>query len=334
MFRHSIHIADDEETDKQYEIPYPVLARYFRTHFESGVRNMQLVLDKGTVDRPLPGECHSLENSKASFVYWFESGSHLVATGTLRAQFDAEQKIDLLEFVTINHEEFVSRSLVIEGMRPVHQWIKEWRDLNKESMHSPEQSKKKTKLMKSPQNTPPDIELPGTYLKHKMGITEAVFQFLELAEVMGQMNPLFSFVHTNPGLKPYDALDSFVAQMTSQQQTPNGMMQIANGQRTPGYVPTAPHSQLPASPRVGMVNMGSPALAHMQAPGMQMSQSQQGTNSAGPSANTSPASSKRRRHSAVKTEDDHPSATTGAHVNGTKSKPATPRIPNKRVRAN
>ena len=77
VFRHSIHIMDDDETDKQYEITFPVLPRYFRTHFESGVRNMQLVLDKGTTDRALPGDCHWIENTKSSLVYWFESGSHV-----------------------------------------------------------------------------------------------------------------------------------------------------------------------------------------------------------------------------------------------------------------
>lgn len=38
---------------------------------------MQLIMDKGTTDRPLPGDCHCIENSKASLVYWFETGSHV-----------------------------------------------------------------------------------------------------------------------------------------------------------------------------------------------------------------------------------------------------------------
>lgn len=78
VFRHSLHITDTEETtDKQYEIAYPAIARYFHTHFGSGVKSMQLVLDKGLVDRALPGDCLWIESSKASFVYWFESGSHV-----------------------------------------------------------------------------------------------------------------------------------------------------------------------------------------------------------------------------------------------------------------
>jgi len=78
VFRHSLHITDAEDTtDKQYEITFPAIARYFHTHFGSGVKNMQLIMDKGVTDRPLPGECHCIENSKASLVYWFETGSHV-----------------------------------------------------------------------------------------------------------------------------------------------------------------------------------------------------------------------------------------------------------------
>ena len=106
----------------------------------------------------------------------------LVASGTLRAQFDSEQKIELLEFITTSHEEYVSRKRVIEGARPVHLWIKDWHHMNyPDNKQSPEMSKKgKAKAMKSPPSAPPEIELPETYLKQKMGITEAVFQFLEV----------------------------------------------------------------------------------------------------------------------------------------------------------
>jgi hypothetical protein len=78
VFRHSVHITEgDDQTDKQYEITFPSLARYFHTHFESGVQTIQLFLDKGISDRPLPGDCHSIENKKASLVYWFDTGSHV-----------------------------------------------------------------------------------------------------------------------------------------------------------------------------------------------------------------------------------------------------------------
>ncbi|GKT57509.1 topoisomerase II-associated protein PAT1 [Colletotrichum tofieldiae] len=344
VFRHSVHITDvEDQADKQYEITYPALPRYFHTHFDSGVKNMQLIMEKGTTDRPLPGDGHWIENTKSSLVYWFESGSHLVATGTVRAHFDAEQKIELFEFLTSNHEEYISRKAAIEAAKPVHNWVKEWHKVNsQDSKASPEMSKKgKARPMKSPQNPPPEalVDLPESAVKRGMGVTEAVFQFLEIAEVIGQMNPLFAFYHTHPNLGPYAALEQYVGQINAAPQNLNGQP-MPQGPRTPsfgqfpmGASPAQPHMQLPGSPHV----QGSPAQGHMQAPGMQMQQSQQGTSSSGPSANTSPASNKRRRPSGVKMEEDGSQAPTpgGPQVNGVqnKGKPPTPRMA-KRMKGN
>ena len=183
VFRFQVHIVDGEETDKQYEIAFPALARYFHTYFESGVKSMQFVVDKGTTERPLPDNSHWIENHKSSFVYWFDSGLHLIATGALKAQFDSEQKIELFEFSTTEHEEYISYKKAVEAAKPVHNWIKEWHRINSPDMKgSPEMSKKTKKQLKSPQNAPPAalVDLPRSAVNQKTGIPEAVFQFLEV----------------------------------------------------------------------------------------------------------------------------------------------------------
>ncbi|KAI8958275.1 LIM-domain binding protein-domain-containing protein [Daldinia sp. FL1419] len=347
LFRTSLfHVGSDtgneEHSDKQYEITQPALARYFHTHYESGIRKINLTFEKGFSDKPLPNGCHFIENQRSHLTYWFDN-SHVVATGVLRAQFDGEQKLDLLEFITQSHEEYHSRKMVTEAARPAHNWVKEWRKVNgHDSRLSPEMSKKgKVKTMKSPPNPPPDIDLPPSAVKQNIGLTEAVFQFLEIIEVVGQMNPLFNFYHSHPGLSPYAALEQYVSQnITNAPPQPlvNGQPQ-GNGPpnpRTPsfgqfpmGASPAAAHLQLPNSP-----HMGSPAQGHMQAPGMQLQQSQQGTSSSGPSANTSPASNKRRRPSTVKAEEENGAPTPASigvpQVNGVamagKKPPGTPRL--------
>lgn len=91
VFRYSLHVTEGgETTDKQYEISFPAIARYFHTHFDSGVRNMQLILDKGTTDRPLAPDGHFIENPKASLVYWFETGSHVSTCCTARKKLASE----------------------------------------------------------------------------------------------------------------------------------------------------------------------------------------------------------------------------------------------------
>ncbi len=126
---------------------------------------------------------------------------------------------------------------------------------------------------------------------------------------MGQMNPLFQYSHQNSNLRPYAALDQYVANIAlngaASAQNAAGQGLLQSGQRTPsmgqfpmGQSPSAAHLGLPEN-----VIGGSPAQGHMQAPGMALQQSQQGTSSSGPSANTSPNTNKRRRPS-VKTEGD------------------------------
>ena len=159
-----------------------------------------------------------------------------------------------------------------------------------------------------------------------------------MIEIIGQMGPLLDFCRQHPRSTPYAALDQYVSQVNAQAHQMNGqVVPQQGGPRTPGYgpfpvgaSPAMSNQMLPGSP-----HMGSPAPGHMQAPGMQLQVSQQGTNSSGPSTSTSPnQNNKRRRASAVKTEDDGPTSapTPGAvgtpQLNGVtaKVKPPTPRM--------
>ena len=100
----------------------------------------------------------------------------------MRVHFDSISKIDLLEFITNNQEEFVSLKRMIEVARPLHEWKKEWHKANQapDGKQSPEMNKKgKPRPMKSPPNPPPDIDIPQSNVKQN-GITETVQQFFEV----------------------------------------------------------------------------------------------------------------------------------------------------------
>lgn len=94
-----------------------------------------------------------------------------------------------------------------------------------------------------------------------------------------------------------------------------------------------PMGQSPSAANLGLpenVIGGSPAQGNMQAPGMALQQSQQGTSSSGPSANTSPNVSNKRRRPSVKTEGDD-----AAQANGVQPKvKPSPRIGVKRQKGN
>lgn len=107
--------------------------------------------------------------------------------GTLRIQFDAEKKVELFEFISRDHDEYVARNVVVEGAKPNHNWIKEWHQANATENKSPEMSKKKQqRAMKSPARPPPDLDIPHSAVKANVGITEQQFQFIEVISRQGQ----------------------------------------------------------------------------------------------------------------------------------------------------
>jgi hypothetical protein len=138
---------------------------------------------------------------------------------------------------------------------------------------------------------------------------------------MVQMNPLFQFSHQNSNLTPYNALEQYVAAIAIGAPGMNGPNLLQSGQRTPSQFPM---NQSPSVAHLGLPDNnsaigGSPAQGHMQAPNMALQQSQQGTSSSGPSANTSPNVTTKRRRPSVKTEGDEAAAAAG-QTNGIQPK--------------
>ena len=147
---------------------------------------------------------------------------------------------------------------------------------------------------------------------------------------MSQMNPLFNYSHQNVTLTPYAALEQYVANIAvNGAMGPNAPQMMPSGQRTPN-MGSFPMGQSPSTAHLGLPDAGgSPALGHMQAPGMALQQSQQGTSSSGPSANTSPNVSTKRRRPSVKTEGEI------GEPNGVQPKvKPSPRIGGKRQKGN
>lgn len=107
----------------------------------------------------------------------------VVSRGNLKVLFDSNHKIETMDFETASNEEYLPRNKVVDAARPLHEWQKEWRQVNApaDGKQSPEISKKgKAKPLKSPPNPPPEIDIPETKVKANMGITPNVFRFLEV----------------------------------------------------------------------------------------------------------------------------------------------------------
>lgn len=108
----------------------------------------------------------------------------LVAKGTLRVHFTADAKIGLLDFSTLQHDEYVPRKNIAEASKSLDEWHAEWHKVNQpaEGKQSPEMNKKgKARPMKSPPTAPPKLEIPESRMAGYMGVTNAVAQFLEVS---------------------------------------------------------------------------------------------------------------------------------------------------------
>ncbi|KAL8931340.1 MAG: hypothetical protein Q9211_007037 [Gyalolechia sp. 1 TL-2023] len=232
----------------------------------------------------LPNGGHSVTSEKTSFIYWLANGHQLLTTGGLRVQFDQSGKIDVLEILTTSHEEFVSRAQLLRAATE-----------SAEMKQSPNQSKasgkkaaqQRQKQAQAMHEQVPVAAVPNTTINDQ-GVTPSVQQFLEVAEAMSLMQPLFKFSQSLPGLSATEALHQYTATFQNQgqmgghpmphhglnpamhhhQQMMNASLQLAPGQRTPNHFVSPANSAHLTLP--GHTNAApSPATLHGMSPAMQ-----------------------------------------------------------------
>ncbi|KAL8946054.1 MAG: hypothetical protein Q9222_007497, partial [Ikaeria aurantiellina] len=174
VIRQQLYYPSDQST-KQYEIsPTPTLARYYFTQFNSGVQNIQMILEKFR-EHDLPNGGHIVTSEKSSFIYWLTNGHQLVTSGGLKVQFDAMSKIEVLEILTTSHDEYVPRAQLLRSATE-----------SPEMKHSPNQSKatgkkanqQRQKQAQAAQDQTPVAAIPNTTINDQ-GVTPSVQQFLE-----------------------------------------------------------------------------------------------------------------------------------------------------------
>lgn len=176
VIRQQLYYSSDQST-KMYEIsPTPTLARYYWTHFNSGVQNIQMIVERFR-ELDLPNGGHSVNSDKTSFIYWLANGHQLVTTGSLKVQFDPAGKIDVLEIITTSHEEFVPRAKLLRAATESPQL-----------KHSPNQSRttgkkgatQRQKQAQAAQDQTPFAAVPSSTINDQ-GVTPSVGEFLEVS---------------------------------------------------------------------------------------------------------------------------------------------------------
>ncbi|KAJ5105792.1 Transcriptional activator ptaB [Penicillium alfredii] len=311
---------------KQFEIATPALARYYLTQYTSGIRQIQMVVE-GARERDSANGGRIVESQRTSFIYWFTNDCQLFTSGTLRAHFDVNSKIEMLDINVTSHNEFVPRSLVhsLEAM---------------EQKQSPKVPKNAAK--RAQQKQAQSVSLPESMVTPN-GVPTPVMGFLEVAETISQMQMLFQFSQSNPNMSPPEALRNLVTTLQTQNPNPGFMPSPMNPGMQPGPNMRAPSINGPSQ-------FASPAMAHLGLPGAQGSPHLTGSahgspaqsqlagppgiqggmhpSPAGVSNSPNVGGNKRRRASTVKMESDE----TGAEMNGAAQQgsgkvKASPRVP-------
>ncbi|GBB91424.1 hypothetical protein RclHR1_18700001 [Rhizophagus clarus] len=115
-----------ESGNRSFDIPYPVISRFFQVNFESGVTSIQLsmnsIKENFTTPVSIANNCmayNSTVEAKASLIYNYEDGSRVVASGRLKVRLNHNLKIDCFEFNTEKHMEYVPRQQTMLPESPI-----------------------------------------------------------------------------------------------------------------------------------------------------------------------------------------------------------------------
>lgn len=337
------------KADKRFQIPYAALARFFYSHFSCGIKKM-IMSTFDCRETALQNGVHHVWSNNASLTYVYASGIRVTTTGSVQVNFDAMNKIEHLAINTSDWSEYIPRNLLQPPESPDQK-----QDMKMNKNLKRQQTKIEPGLARSiPNAVVGDNGLPG-YMVQMLEVCATAYRGLanstnfviQIVEVMTNMGPLFEYYHNNNGISPREALAGVVAENSKRQAQMSNQMALAmNGQIHPGQRPPGMNGpnqfqspglahlgppQVQGSPHLGgPVHTPSPAQNHVGGVAMMHQMSQQGSNlsgSQGPSTNTSPnVSHKRRRASQIKTEDDSGSQ----EANGANKMKPSPQISKKR----
>ena len=166
-----------DQSTKSYELLCSSLPRYYFLHFESGVQNMQIHF-QDIIERALPGGGHYVSSEKAYWIYWLKNGHQLRMNGNLRARFDASNALELFEWVTTQHNEFIPLDQLQKSATQSPE-LKQSPTMSKSTgKRAQQQRQKEQEAAKKQQLQAP---IPSSIVSD-VGLTPAVMHCLEVCE--------------------------------------------------------------------------------------------------------------------------------------------------------
>ncbi|KAK9766993.1 hypothetical protein K7432_003508 [Basidiobolus ranarum] len=201
-----------------FELNTSLLPRFYLINFESGVTEMNLTLENPQ-EYVLPNESHVVECTRANFIYHFDNDVQVTVSGILRVAFNAQLKIELMEFHSSHHNEYLSRSFLLS----LAQQASDAKDAS---------GKPKMKASNSDDDL---IDLPPSCV-NEYGVPIKTMRCLEISEVIFHMRDLISYsLEFNTGA--IQSLQKYAEALRNVQNRIvgiNGNFNAPNGKPSPG----------------------------------------------------------------------------------------------------
>ncbi|RIA95933.1 LIM-domain binding protein [Glomus cerebriforme] len=113
-------LCDENGGSRNFDIPNPVISRFFQVNYESGVTSIQLTMNNIKENFSIANYIYnSTVEAKASLIYNYEDGSRVVASGRLKVRLNQFLKIDCFEFNTEKYMEYVPRQQTMISESPI-----------------------------------------------------------------------------------------------------------------------------------------------------------------------------------------------------------------------
>lgn len=103
--------------------------------------------------------------------------AQLVLNGQLRAVFNQDQKMDILDLTTHEHKEYIPRAMLVQTAAESPE-IKQSPNASKGSSKRAQQKQKQQQQ----ENQPPQVPIPESAF-HECGTTSVIWNFLEVGHV-------------------------------------------------------------------------------------------------------------------------------------------------------
>lgn len=151
--------------DKSFQLQFPSLARFYHSHFASGVKQILLQSYDHNQNKLPNGGVH-IWSTNASLTYVFANDLRVTTTGQLRVIFDDYNKIEHLNISTSGWQEYIPRNALLLPPSP-------------EAKQSPKINKnvKRAQGKAAGQSLQPIIPSSGV---GEWGVPNHIFQFLEV----------------------------------------------------------------------------------------------------------------------------------------------------------